>query len=40
MSVGDVVEINGKYYICRDVGWEEIFREEERLGANPRGARN
>jgi len=40
MSVGDIVEIKGKYYICRDIGWEEIFREEERPGANPGEARN
>lgn len=26
MSVGDIVEIGGKYYICRDMGWEEVFR--------------
>ena len=39
MSVGDIVEINGKYYICRDIGWEEIFR-EERPGANPGEAKN
>lgn len=25
MSVGDIVEIDGKYYICRNIGWEEVF---------------
>ena len=40
MSVGDIVEINGKYYICRDIGWQELFREEERPGSNPGEARN
>jgi hypothetical protein len=24
MSVGDVVQINGDYYIARDVGWEKL----------------
>lgn len=28
MSVGDIVEIGGKYFICRGIGWEEIFKEE------------
>jgi len=25
MSVGDIVEIGGKYFICRGIGWEELF---------------
>lgn len=27
MSVGDIIEIGGKYHICRGIGWEEIFKE-------------
>lgn len=26
MSVGDILEINGEFYICRYVGWERIFK--------------
>lgn len=32
MSVGDIIEIGGKYHICRGVGWEEIFKEGENEG--------
>jgi len=28
MCVGDIVEMDGKYFICRSIGWEEIFFEK------------
>ncbi len=24
MSVGDIIEIGGNYYLCEDIGWKEL----------------
>jgi hypothetical protein len=26
MSVGDIVKLGDRFFICRDIGWEEIFQ--------------
>jgi len=28
MSVGDVIKVDNKYYVCKDIGWKEIKDEE------------
>jgi hypothetical protein len=28
VSVGDVAEVNGRYFLCAMVGWREIYSDE------------
>jgi len=28
VSVGDVAELNGKYFMCMGIGWKELSKEE------------